>query len=106
VLDSLTVFEERASAAAGTIGLSEDPEVVRSHAYELSFSSEDEMFHSTLYDWLIHRQLADDLLEVRWMVFVYIHTQFALRCDQPSSRPIYDVNLARSRNINCSGSSM
>ncbi|KAJ7125656.1 nucleoporin [Mycena crocata] len=65
VLDSLTVFEEKAAAAAGTSVPSEDPEVVRSHAYELSFSSEDEMFHSTLYDWLIHRQLADDLLEMR-----------------------------------------
>ncbi|KAJ7492694.1 nucleoporin [Mycena latifolia] len=65
VLDSLTVFEEKASAAAANIMPSEDPEVVRSHAYELSFSSEDEMFHSTLYDWLIHRQLADDLLEMR-----------------------------------------
>ncbi|KAJ7783706.1 nucleoporin [Mycena maculata] len=64
VLDSLTVFEEKA-AAAGDTGSGDDPEVVRSHAYELSFSSEDEMFHSTLYDWLIHRQLADDLLEMR-----------------------------------------
>ncbi|KAJ7103618.1 nucleoporin [Mycena belliarum] len=65
VLDSLTVFEEKVSAAVVDSILSEDPEVVRSHAYELSFSSEDEMFHSTLYDWLIHRQLADDLLEMR-----------------------------------------
>ncbi|KAJ7092652.1 nucleoporin [Mycena epipterygia] len=65
VLDSLTVFEEKTTAAAGSTLPSEDPEVVRSHAYELSFASEDEMFHSTLYDWLIHRQLADDLLEMR-----------------------------------------
>ncbi|KAJ6575033.1 nucleoporin [Mycena capillaripes] len=65
VLDSLTVFEERESAPAGNTVSSEDPEVVRNHAYELSFSSEDEMFHSTLYDWLIHRQLADELLEMR-----------------------------------------
>ncbi|KAJ7706259.1 nucleoporin [Mycena rosella] len=65
VLDSLTVFEEKASTALANAAPSEDPEVVRSHAYELSFASEDEMFHSTLYDWLIHRQLADDLLEMR-----------------------------------------
>ncbi|KAJ6621663.1 nucleoporin [Mycena sp. CBHHK59/15] len=68
VLDSLTVFEEKNAdnkAPIGTLPPSEDPEVVRSHAYELSFSSEDEMFHSTLYDWLIYRQLADDLLEMR-----------------------------------------
>ncbi|KAJ7634229.1 nucleoporin [Mycena polygramma] len=63
VLDSLTVFDERVSAPVGNA--SEDPEVVRNHAYELSFSSDDEMFHSTLYDWLIHRQLADELLEMR-----------------------------------------
>ncbi|KAJ6604576.1 nucleoporin [Mycena vulgaris] len=59
VLDSLTVFEEKASATVVNTA------PIRSHAYELSFSSEDEMFHSTLYDWLIHRQLADDLLEMR-----------------------------------------
>jgi nuclear pore complex protein Nup155 len=63
VLDSLAVFEEKGSAVGNTVP-SEDPEVVRGHAYELSFASDDEMFHSTLYDWLIHRQLADELLEV------------------------------------------
>jgi nuclear pore complex protein Nup155 len=42
----------------------DDPEVARSHAYELAFSSEDELFHSTLDDWLISRGLADELLEV------------------------------------------
>lgn len=68
ILDSLTVFEERCSKQpnannAGTLPV-DDPETVRSHAYELAFTSEDEMFHSTLYDWLIQRNLADDLLEV------------------------------------------
>ncbi|KAJ7225588.1 nucleoporin [Mycena pura] len=62
VLDSLEVFEGK--AAGGTTS-NEDPEVVRSHAYELAFAAEDEMLHSTLYDWLIHRQLADELLEMR-----------------------------------------
>ncbi|KAK7064289.1 nucleoporin [Favolaschia claudopus] len=64
VLDSLTVFEEKEVEATNS-GSSEDPEAVRNHAYELSFASEDEMFHSTLYDWLIHRQMADELLEMR-----------------------------------------
>lgn len=68
ILDSLTVFEEKcsqtqASATAGVPAL-DHPETVRSHAYELAFASEDEIFHSTLYDWLIGRNLADDLLEV------------------------------------------
>lgn len=64
ILDSLTVFEDKCSANATSSTGSEDSETVRSHAYELVFASEDEMFHSTLYDWLIERNLADDLLEV------------------------------------------
>lgn len=43
----------------------DDLEAVRTHAYALAFASEDEMFHSTLYDWLIQRGLADELLEMR-----------------------------------------
>lgn len=68
ILDSLTVFEGRCSqtqaSTTAAIPAHDDPETVRSHAYELAFASEDEMFHSTLYDWLISRNLADDLLEV------------------------------------------
>ncbi|KAF9481024.1 nucleoporin [Pholiota conissans] len=70
VLDSLRVFEERCkeklttTPAAGVAAL-DDPESVRSHGYELAFASDDDMFHSTLYDWLISRDLADDLLEMR-----------------------------------------
>jgi nuclear pore complex protein Nup155 len=59
------VFEEKCTNAKTTdTSVINDPETVRSHAYELAFSSEDEMFHSTMYDWLIGRNLADDLLEV------------------------------------------
>ncbi|KAG6912027.1 hypothetical protein DXG01_000275 [Tephrocybe rancida] len=70
VLDSLTVFENKCtpakkSAEQDALHLQSDPEAVRSHAYELAFASEDEVFHSTLYDWLIDRGLADDLLEMR-----------------------------------------
>lgn len=68
ILDSLSVFEEKCSKQQNADGTSmppvDEPETVRSHAYELAFASEDEMFHSTLYDWLIQRNLADDLLEV------------------------------------------
>ena len=63
VLDSLLAFEEKCSQVANPA--SDDAETIRSHAYELAFASEDEMFHSTLYDWLIGRKLSDDLLEVR-----------------------------------------
>jgi nuclear pore complex protein Nup155 len=67
VLHSLSVFEEQASQSASAQGSNaiDDPEAIRSHAYDLAFSSEDEMFHSTLYDWLINRGLADELLAVR-----------------------------------------
>ncbi|CCM05199.1 uncharacterized protein FIBRA_07408 [Fibroporia radiculosa] len=68
VLDSLSVFEERSAQAKhpSSSGLTiEDPERVRSHAYELAFDNEDEMFHSSLYDWLIKRNMADELLEMR-----------------------------------------
>ncbi|THV07704.1 nucleoporin [Dendrothele bispora CBS 962.96] len=66
VLDSLSVFEGQNDHSASSTNLpSEDLDSVRSLAYELAFSSPDEMFHSVLYDWLIQRGLADDLLEIR-----------------------------------------
>ena len=63
VLDSLNVFEEKCVKAAPDASIN-DPETVRTHAHELAFASVDEMFHSTMYDWLIDRGLADELLEV------------------------------------------
>ena len=82
ILDSLTVFEEKcsqkqASSTTGILAL-DDPETVRSHAYELAFASEDEMFHSTLYDWLIGRNLADDLLEVSFVTTSFYCVRFIL----------------------------
>ncbi|KIJ68529.1 hypothetical protein HYDPIDRAFT_82110 [Hydnomerulius pinastri MD-312] len=67
VLDSLNAFEEKASQSSSSQGqaAAEDPETVRSHAYSLALSSDDEMFHSTLYDWLIDRGVADELLAMR-----------------------------------------
>lgn len=60
VLDSLQVFEEKHAASAD----SRDQEAVRTHAFELAFASDDEIFHSALYDWFIERGMVDDLLEV------------------------------------------
>ena len=71
VLDSLSVFEERAVPGKTSITQVDDPEVVRGHAYELAFASEDEMFHSTLYEWLIGRGMADELLEVGAVALLY-----------------------------------
>ncbi|KAH9944478.1 nucleoporin [Epithele typhae] len=65
VLDSLSVFEERSAPGKQSVKQIDDPETVRGHAYELAFASEDEMFHSTLYEWLIGRGMADELLEMR-----------------------------------------
>ncbi|KAH7883515.1 nucleoporin [Phlebopus sp. FC_14] len=67
ILDSLSVFEEKASHRSSAQGqvTADSAETVRSHAYSLAFSSDDEGFHSTLYDWLINRGLADELLEMR-----------------------------------------
>jgi nuclear pore complex protein Nup155 len=66
VLHSLSVFEEKASqsASAQVSNTIDDPEAIRSHAYDHAFSNEDEIFHSALYDWLIDRDLADELLAV------------------------------------------
>ncbi|KAF8898825.1 nucleoporin [Infundibulicybe gibba] len=68
ILDSLMAFETTSlKAKNSSVGVltSDEPESVRIHAYELALLSEDEMFHSTLYDWLIGRNLADDLLQMR-----------------------------------------
>ncbi|KAI0695140.1 nucleoporin [Cytidiella melzeri] len=66
VLNTLGVFETRANEVAQpSSGAVDDPGAVRTHAYELAFQAEDEMFHSTLYDWLIQKGLADELLEMR-----------------------------------------
>ncbi|KAI0313508.1 nucleoporin [Amylostereum chailletii] len=59
VLDSLETFEKKAAQPG------DDAELARAHAYELAFASTDEMFHSRLYEWLIARGLADELLEMR-----------------------------------------
>jgi nuclear pore complex protein Nup155 len=59
VLDSLEAFENKAANG------DDATERVRAYAYELAFSSTDEIFHSRLYEWLISRGLADELLEVR-----------------------------------------
>ncbi|KAK7694765.1 hypothetical protein QCA50_001953 [Cerrena zonata] len=66
ILDSLQVFEDRCDKTNGASPSTyDDPETVKTHAYDLAFSADDEMFHSTLYDWLISRNIADELLEMR-----------------------------------------
>jgi hypothetical protein len=62
VLDSLSMFEEQSLKEDSSI--SNEYQSTRAHAYELAFASDDEMFHSTMYDWLIERGHADELLQV------------------------------------------
>ncbi|KIY50546.1 nucleoporin-domain-containing protein [Fistulina hepatica ATCC 64428] len=65
VLDSLEYFERKTVEAGQDTPSPEELSGVRDQAYSLAFSSDDEMFHSTLYDKLIERNMADDLLEMR-----------------------------------------
>ncbi|TFL06773.1 nucleoporin [Pterulicium gracile] len=66
VLQSLAAFEERCTATVQSGGsVVDEAQSVRVAAYEIAFSSDDEMFHSTLYDWLISRGVADELLDIR-----------------------------------------
>ncbi|KAI0274723.1 nucleoporin [Gloeopeniophorella convolvens] len=68
VLDSLEVFETKTGSG------SDAAERVRVHAYDLAFANSDEIFHSRLYEWLISRGLADELLEMR-PVYLQAHLQ-------------------------------
>lgn len=68
VLDSLQVFEDRCDKKNGPASSYDDPDTVKTHAYDLAFSADDDMFHSTLYDWLIGRGIADELLEVSTII--------------------------------------
>lgn len=85
VLDSLSVFEERCIPNKQSPTQVDDPETVRGHAYELAFASEDEMFHSTLCEWLISRGMADELLEVKY--HIHYVSQPPLTSSWPTDAP-------------------
>jgi nuclear pore complex protein Nup155 len=72
VLDSLGFFDEAVSKAPARAPAAAPDGVhaVCNAAYELALGSEDEVFHSTLYDWLISRGLADQLLEVSVQIVI------------------------------------
>ena len=104
VMDSLTIFEEKCCNEK-TADAKGDAETIRSHAYELAFASEDEIFHSTLYDWLIGRGLADDLLEVRYDVHRWKCTKTDTRCALLSWRHISSESPSLFKSFSCYGSS-
>lgn len=111
VLDSLSVFETRCTEVAtvgSTAAPSEDAEAVRNLAFELAFASDDEMFHSTLYDWVIARGLADELLDVSVDVIYHpcLRLTYSCRCGLPIWRPILGASPPRYRSCSYYGSSM
>jgi len=102
VLDSLETFEKKATSGDDTA------ERVRAHAYEIAFASTDEIFHSRLYEWLISRGLADELLEVRKRHFSrFINSEFSslCRCVHHTCKRIFNANQERSTSISYFGSS-
>ncbi|CED85089.1 Nuclear pore complex, Nup155 component (D Nup154, sc Nup157/Nup170) [Phaffia rhodozyma] len=66
VFDTLLAFDEMLDEAlAAKNGSEMSIESLRASAYNQSLSSLDPLFHVTLYDWLVGRQLTDQLLEIR-----------------------------------------
>ena len=101
ILDSLETFENKVTSG------DEITERVRAHAYELAFLGTDEIFHSRLYEWLISRGLADELLEVRkCQPFRVPQNSLPCRCDRRTFKPISNASREHSTNINFFGSSM
>lgn len=112
ILDSLSVFDERSSNLAKAqvkVMADDDMEGVRSHAYDVAFSSEDPVFHSHLYDWLIDRGMADALLEVSVLAItlcLMIHNSGIYRYGQPILKDICNGSRSKPRTINYYGNYM
>ncbi|KAH8120271.1 nucleoporin [Phellopilus nigrolimitatus] len=61
ILHSLSVFDEQCTKNTTR----QDFEDVRNHSYDLAFQSEDPIFHSYLYEWMVQQGMTDALLEIR-----------------------------------------
>lgn len=72
VVDSISSFrslvDSRLNAEAQGAAL-EEVEMLRASAYQLALSSPDDVFHSYFYDWLITKNMRDELLEVIYRSF-------------------------------------
>lgn len=109
VLESLSVFEDKASQSTSQASAPiEDPETTRGQAYDLALSSEDEMFHSTLYDWLIERGHADELLAVSGPTLSCFRSFIGnkYRCGHGSLRLIFGGSPPLFPSTSCYGSFM
>ena len=102
VLDSLETFENKVANG------DDAAERVRAHAYELAFASSDEIFHSRLYEWLISRGMADELLEVRKSNFyqsINSEASSLCRCVHHTCKRIFSASRERSTSVSYFGSS-
>ena len=64
VLETLQAFDTLQTATSGSEA-PDELEVISQAAYRIAIGSQDPVFHSHLYDWLIKRGAAEELLEVR-----------------------------------------
>ena len=69
-------------------------EDIRNYAYDTAFCSEDAVFHSHLYDWMIGRKMTDALLEVRYKALLVFST-VALRLWLQIRPPFLEAHLQR-----------
>ncbi|KAL7409572.1 Non-repetitive/WGA-negative nucleoporin C-terminal-domain-containing protein [Mrakia frigida] len=67
VFETLLAFDEMLenSGSGGFTSSGEDIDTLRDAAYAQATSSEDPLFHTALYDWMISRQMADQVLEMQ-----------------------------------------
>lgn len=63
-LQSFDTFTIQARGPSGNDVVVDESEIVSQTAYRTAIGSQDPVFHSHLYDWLIKRGSAEDLLEV------------------------------------------
>lgn len=64
-VDSLSVFDNQSDDAIQKGRSMDEAEAARTRAYQLAFESQDQIFHSFFYDWLISRGMTEELLQVR-----------------------------------------
>lgn len=71
-VDSLSIFDVQLDNAVQKGRTVDDAEAARTRAYQLAFESQDQIFHSFFYDWLISRGMTEELLQV----CAYIYSPF------------------------------
>ena len=70
ILHSLSIFEDQCTRNPAR----QDLEEIRDQAFSLAFSSNDPIFHSHLYDWMVKQGMADALLVVGFLFMPLIES--------------------------------